>query len=765
MKTDLQLSHLEIVPGQAGRLSIDVTNNADVIDGITAIVDGINPDWIRLERPLISLFPEASDRLELVLDIPASCPAGDYLVIVRIVSTIDPDRQTVHDFWLTVTPVPGLTIDLVPRIVTGGSSGTIAATIVNTGNATAEVTVEALEPTRELDCSPTPSHVVIPQGHEAHIDVQMRGKRPWFGDPISRTVMITARVDDLVVEEIGTFRQKPKVPRGLLTALILAGIVLLWALIFWFVVTELRNTEDPAKAVGAGFLTGPENIPLSRVAGTFEGTVTASTTGEGIPKITVAAMRINSEGVGEAVGSAATDDAGKFSLKSLIPGTYKLQFSADGYPSVWYEAGGDFATADVIELGPLDTIDDLDVVMSGNTGRLLGQIAVPDDAIGKPLTVTVSPLIQLADGSTGAGEPIATATVTDGQIDLSGIPTPGTYVITVKGEGFQTQQFEQTLNGGEVSVMNTVQLAAASGTIEGIVRDGNGQPLGGVAVVARSGDVVVKSITPTAGNVGQFEIIGLATPGTYSLSFNLPNYTDATLALSLDAGQNRTGLAVTLFGGRGSVTGVAVGSNGAAIGGATVTVLGEGVTSTTTTLTTSGAGGGPGSFTVTDLPVPNDYTISIEAPGFQTETLSATFLGGAQQNLGQIVLMSSTAQISGTVSVAGGGGLGSVTVSLSDGTPRVRTTTSATNPAGSYAFANTPPGSYTLTFQRSGYATKVVLVNVTGGVDLIRNTSLTPTPPAPTPTTPPPTTPPTTAAPPTTTPATTTPPTTGTTAP
>ena len=110
MKTDLQLSHLEVVPGQAGRVSIDVINNVDVIDGITAIVDGINPDWIRLERPLISVFPDAADRLELVLDIPHTCPAGDYLVIVRIVSTIDADRQTVHDFWLTVTPAPALTV-------------------------------------------------------------------------------------------------------------------------------------------------------------------------------------------------------------------------------------------------------------------------------------------------------------------------------------------------------------------------------------------------------------------------------------------------------------------------------------------------------------------------------------------------------------------------------------------------------------------------------------------------------------------------------
>lgn len=725
MKTDLALSHLQVVPGQTGRVPIDVTNNADVIDGVTAIVDGINPDWVRLERPLISLFPEASDQLELILDIPRNCPAGDYLVIVRIVSTIDADRQTVHDFWLTVSPVHELSLTLTPRIVTGGASAELTATIVNTGNTASAVTVDAVEPTREIDCTSDPANVVIPQDHEALIDITMRGTRPWFGDPVHRTVTITARTDDdVVVEELATFRQRPKIPRGLLTALILAAIVLLWALIFLFVISELRRTDPPAKAVGSGFLTGPDNIPISRVAATAQGIVTASTNGSPIPRITVEAMRVDADGELISVGSAATDDDGTYSLQSLIPGTYKLRFSADGYQTVWFEAGGDAATADTIRLDPLEVRDDLDVVMTGNTGRLLGQIAVPPDAVGVPLTVTATPVDNEGNAT---GEPIVTLTVTDGMIDMSGLPTPGTYIITVSGEGFQTQQFEQTLTGGETTVMNTVQVSAQNGTIAGIVRDGNGRPLGGVAITARAGDLVLKSVTPTAGNVGQFQIIGLPTPQTYSLSFELPNYTSSTRALSLPAGGSATNLDVTLFGGSGTVTGVAVGAGGTPIGGATVTVRGDGFTSETTTLTTGGAGGGAGSFTVADLPVPGTYTISITAPGFQTESLSASFLGGGEQNVGQVTLLSATSQVSGTVT-SGGSGLGGVKVSLSDGTARVRTTTSATNPAGSFGFAGTPPGSYTLTFERTGFATKVVLIDVVAGTDLTRTVSISPAP-------------------------------------
>lgn len=726
MKTDLQLSHLTVAPGLTGRVTIDVTNNADVIDGITAIIDGINPDWIRLEQPLISLFPESSGQLELAFDIPTSCPAGDYLVIVRIVSTIEIERQTVHDFWLTVSPAPALGIALNPRIVTGGNSATFTAVVANLGNTTSGVMIEALEPTREVDCTVEPSNLVIPQGQEAPVEIVLRGKRAWFGDPVSRTVVVTARVGDVEVEQRATFRQRPRIPRGLLTALTLASIVLLWAFIFLFVITELRRSEPPAKAVSTDRLNGAENIPLLRIAATVEGTVTASTTGAGVPRITVEALRVTAGGALLPVGSVASGDDGTYSLQSLIPGTYKIRFSAAGYETVWYPAGGDAATAEEVRLDPQDVLNDLNVELVGALGQLFGQIAVPPDAEGVPLTVTATQVVERRDGSTGGAAAIPPLVTTDGNIALSGLPTPATYLITVTGDGFQTQQFEQTLTGGQKTVMNTVQIAAANGAISGTVRDGNLQPIGGVAITARSGDLEIKSVTPTTGNVGQFQIIGLPTPQTYSITFEFPGYTSSTVALSLEAGQALSGIPVELFGGNGSVTGVAVGQDGSAIGGAIVTVLGEGVESTTTTLTTGGIGGGPGSFTVTNLPVPGNYSVSITGPGFQTETLNAFFFGGAEQNFGQVVLLPATSTLRGTVSANGGGGLGEVKVTLSDGTTRTRVTTSASNPAGAYSFAATPPGAYTLMFEKFGLTTKVVSVRIEAGVDATVSTSLAP---------------------------------------
>ena len=733
MKTDLQISHLSVRPGGQGRVSIEVTNTVDVIDGVTAIVDGIDPDWIKLERPIVSLFPDATDRVTLLFDIPRTCPAGDYLVIARIVSTIDPGRQSVHDFWLTVETIVDHQVKMHPSIVTGGASALLTATIINTGNASSSIRVTAVEPTREIDCRADPAEFVVPQDHEALVDIELRGPRPWFGQPVPRTITITAEADGVVVEELATFNQKPKIPRGLITALILAAIILLWALIFWWVVAALRATEDPTKQIACGtgdeasiytcpdFMTGKPFIPLSEIAASFNGTATATTTGEGIPRLTVEAFRVvRGETVDE--GSAATDDEGLYELEALLPGQYKLRFGGEGYDNVWYPDEATEEEAQVLRLDSLEDMGDIDVRLQGQPGRLVGQIDLPADSPpGTPLTVTVKQIPDRADGQVSddpAVQPFEeTITTTDGTIDVDGLPTPATYQITVEGPGFQTQQFEQTLSGGEATVLNTVSLGAAGGSISGAVVDSGGNRLGGVDVTARAGDIEVRATTPTAGDVGAYSLIDLSTPQTYVLTFEASGFSSETLSLSLEAGQSQTGIDATLIGGSGTVTGTVVSPDGAPLGGIPVRVVGDGFVSETSTLTSNGTGGGTGSFEMSNLPITGDstsYTITIgDETTHQPETLGATFLGAGTQPLGQITLRPIGAILTGTVT-DGSAGLGEVTITLSNGV-KPSVTTSASNPPGKFAFTNVTAGAYTVTFEATGFVKKVVIVDLEAG--------------------------------------------------
>ena len=322
-----------------------------------------------------------------------------------------------------------------------------------------------------------------------------------------------------------------------------------------------------------------------------------------------------------------------------------------------------------------------------------------------------------------AGEaPSATQITTDGTINLGPLPTPADYLVTVTGEGFATQQFEQSLGGSGNSVINTVNLTAADGSIGGLVVSDTGQPLGGVTVVAQSGSTVLKAITPTSGETGTFRFVGLATPETYVITFELAGFSSETKALSLPAGGNQLISTTTLIGGNGTMTGFVTGPDGNPLGGITVTVDGESFTGESSTLTTDGGGGSAGSFTISGLPVPGEYSVTFSGTGVQDETLAASFLTANTQDLGTVVLLPFTSTVSGTVR-SGGAGLGEVTVTLTDG-DRSQITTSATSPAGSYSFSGVPEGAYTLTFVRTGYATQVVLVSVAAGVDTTTDVSM-----------------------------------------
>jgi Carboxypeptidase regulatory-like domain len=757
MITALETSHLSVTPGRSARVDIQVTNTADVIDGITALVDGINPDWVRLERPLLSVFPDASDSVGVVFDIPRTCPAGDYLVVVRVVSTLDATRESVQDFWLTVEEIVDLQLALTPSIVSGGAKARFAATVANTSNTEVEVTVNAWEPTRAIDCRVEPQSIVLPYGESARVDIDLRGPRPWFGQPLPHAIVVTAQIDDTVVEQSASFNQKPRIPRGLITAVILACIVLLWALIFLWVISEIRDGDVVTKAVATDFVGGADNIPLADIAGLAEGRITAATTGEGVERITVEANRVTADGELLPVGSVASGEDGRYALTALVPGTYLLRFSADGYDDLWYPGVPTPDEAMQIPIVPtsvatpdeLAASSGLDIEISGDVGRLRGAVAPPADSADVVLTVTATPVPEGAvaapadagAGVDGAGAPIVgdgSAPAADGPIgpdgtplpvyeqvttdltfDLQGLPTPATYDVRISGDGFETQEVRQTLGGGDAVYMNTVRLGAADGSISGIVVNQSDSRLGDVTVTARAGEKTFTATTPTAGLIGEFQFVGLDTPETYVLTFEREGFGGNSLALSLAPGENRTGLRAVLVGGNGTVTGTAVDGNGLAVGGAAVTVAGGETEAETATLTTGSAG----SFVVSDLDVPQRYTVTVSAEGFQTETVSATLLASGTTNVGNITLLPVTSDIRGTVTLDGTG-VGDVTVTLGNGQTS-RSTVSATNPAGQFAFSGVTEGTYTLTVDRDDVDRKVVLVRVVGGVDVVRDVAVT----------------------------------------
>ena len=729
MRTELAASRLEVTPGVPATIDVVVTNTADVIDGITAVVEGLDPSWVELVMPVVSLFPQTTGTLSLRVTMPPDCPAGEYLVVVRVVSTVDAGRHATHDFWLSVQATAAASLALRPSLITGGKTAVLEAVITNRGNVAVEFAVTARDESHVLDCSTAAGAgaLVVDAGQLAAVTVRARGPRPWFGQAASRTILVTALSDTLELEEVATFNQKPRIPRGALTIAILVGIIALWATVFILVVGLLGDQAAPTKSVATNFNSGgASNISLSAVAGTFEGVLLASTTGDPLERVTVEAYRVKPDGTSELAGSAATDEEGSYALTSLLPGTYRLHFTADGFDEIWYPAAASESGAEEIKLAPSGEAPApaIDIALRGGTGALRGTV-VGDDETPQLATITIRRQLETDDepvpGVTPTPPPVPIVIETTGEFAVEGLTTPGTYVVKIESQGFVPQEFTETLAGGETKVLNNVHLGAATGSMAGQVISSQGTPLGGVKVEITSGDFKKELTTPTAGNVGTYIAEGLETPRTYVVTFTLDGFSTQTVALELGPGEARQAVNATLVGGSGSMQGTVRDVAGDPVGGVEVTVTKGEFEATTSTLTTGE--GGVGTFVVVGIPTPGTFTVTFKKDGFLMEARQVSITTAGPQEGVDAVLRPALASIEGQLSGAGVP-LTGATVTLADGrtdpedgqTERiVRETGVATSPPGAWAFTEVKPGSYTLTFSHPDYETRVLLVIVAAG--------------------------------------------------
>jgi hypothetical protein len=722
MRAILETSRLRIRPGVPTTLDIDVVNTADVIDGVTADVFGLDPAWVRMTPPVVTLFPEGAGRLSIVFDVPTACPSGDSMLLIRVVSTIDATRFDEHDVWITVDPVEAAQLRLRPSLVVGGADAEFSIEVTNTGNIGTDLSITALDPTRAVECRTSPSLLVVEPQDTGSAVVHVHGRRPWFGQSTSRTVQITASSPALTLTETARFTQKPRIPRGVVTALILIAIIALWAFIFLFVVQLLRGSAAPAKSVPTNWNQGgTREVNLADVVGTVSGSVTASTTGDGLARITVEAYRLRTGTASdkpELTASAATGDDGSYSLAALLPGKYRLRFSADGFTPLWYPAAADPTAAKIMSIEPLQKLTGIDVVLAGHLGQFSGKVDLPE---GADPTVPAMMTYTLVPENPTDKVPAPVTMPVSGAFVVPNLPTPAKYQVTIARPGFDAQTFDVSLTGGQATVIDTNQLAASDGSIAGTVSTASGTPLGEVIVTSRNGPLQRIMTTPTTGDVGAFSLDNLPTPGTYVLTFSRDGYAATTVALSLDGGQHLGGLAVQLKGGSGSVLGTVIDPAFNALGGVGVLVAGGEVHASTTTLTAGDNTSGVGSFRIDDLPAPGVYTVTFTLAGFGIETTTVSFLGPGEQSVVNIKLKPVTGSVNGTVTI-GGGGRSGLTVALSDGTT-TRTTQTATQPAGAYQFARVAPGTYTLRVSGAGISDSVVIVVVHAGEDVSHNVS------------------------------------------
>src|SRR5690606_31439913 len=129
---------------------------------------------------------------------------------------------------------------------------------------------------------------------------------------------------------------------------------------------------------------------------------------------------------------------------------------------------------------------------------------------------------------------------------------------------------EATEDGEPIAL--DVMLEAGPGRVSGVVVDTDGRPLGGAAVTVTDGTVTLQTTTATTGDgIGQFEVAGLTTPGSFLVSAARSGFGTASTLVQVAGSGSASGLVLRLRAGVGSLSG-RVHGGGSPLGGVNVTV-------------------------------------------------------------------------------------------------------------------------------------------------------------------------------------------------
>lgn len=733
MIVDVSPSSVEATPGLPVVLLASITNTEAVIAAYELSVLGVDPDWVSIDEPRPSLFPDSTRVVAITVTLPQGIPAGSRSLAVQVREVTAPGGIETVPVEIEVPAEVTTRIELDPASVTAGKVATVGIVLRNEGNQPEVVDLSAVDEEDRVTFTFEPEQVRVDPGEEVVTSVELRARRPLLGQPKLRPFEVTA-VGDLSepVTARGVFVQKPIVSRGGLGLVgLLAAISVFAAVIattFGAVVDRSNADRDLLlDAIRAATEDGAAGAP-----GAVSGTVLQATSGLPVDGAVVDAFPADDPST--AAATAATTETGTYRLEGLPAGDYKLRFRGAGFTDVWFPAAIEPTSAEVVTVAAGGETTGIDVRLGGIPASLAGTVIGEDPAgatvaVHLPLVTTpITARLPTEEGSTtttlpaspidpaNPSDPLSTPEITSVVVDasgeflLEGIPSPGTYSLVVSKEGFATEVQLVNLAPGEERAGIEVRLRRGDGVISGTVLSADG-PLGGATVTASDGRTTISTTSLTRDQVGAFALRSLPTPGTYTIVVSMEGYVTETLTVALGVAEERSDLAVTLEQGAGSISGrVRVGGEGA--GGVRVRATNGELTFETLTVSV----GDVGSYRLTGLPVPGTYTVTFERADLAPQTRSIAVDAFASRDVTgvDVTLVSATGTVFGVVRDSVGNPVGNVDITFASSGQQFRTR-SATTPPGAYELRGLPPGTYAVTFERTGSAPTSVMVTVTAG--------------------------------------------------
>lgn len=613
----------------------------------------------------------------VAITVPAGQSPGDQRIGVE--ARGEDGTVALGHLTLSLASAAPVALSISPARVSGRRRGRFQAHLTNRGDETIELRLEGEG--EGLDVAVTPDTVVLPPGDRVRLQGRVRRSVTATGrsrralaqtlgdDP--RLFTLVAQGHTTPVRATASYAPRPLVPVGArkMTAIVVAMAV--WA---------------AALTAGVQFLDRRAASQAAEQAQQQAAEQAAAEAADGGP---------GGDGSGGGAEGAGVADGG----------------GAEGEGEGAELAFTESTAVDVGGTVDLGSVDPSGVTV---TLRAVSPASVDTPGVGK--------VSALHDGPTPVTGLLDTRTTTsneEGDWAFANVSAPGTYEARFAKAGYVTQSHLISLDAGDEPVALDVALDPGDGRLGGLV-SGTAGPVGGATVTITDGTVTYTTSTATTGTgssdgIGRWSVEGLATPGRYLVTIDRRGYGTETQALELAAGGTADTVATLLTAGVGSISG-SIQYLGQPKGGVTVTATNGDVTRSMSSLTETDVG----SFLLPQLPMPGNYTVTVSADGFITQTLDVAVDGsddgsGDGNVTGVVVqLVSSAAIVAGTVTDGDGQPVSGVGVTASDGTHVYKTTT-AIAPAGSFELTGMVPGSYVIGFDRFEYQPASSLVTVAAG--------------------------------------------------
>ena len=688
MRARLTTQQYSAFVGVPFEIIVQVQNDEQIIKEVHAR-PGFIPSEAYVSRPLvISLFPAETADIQLEITLPRETQAGLYQLPIEVSDENGPIGTLTAD--IQVAPFDELSISVSPRVTAAGSKTSFVVTTTNRGNRPTGVSLTAADADRALKFTVEPRRAQLEGGQAVAFSVNAKGKRPFVGNAVPRAIQIDIATRSSTTSETVTFTQKPRLSRGLLTALLLLSIIVIWALVFSAGFRSALAGQEPKKAVNSAWITGAKPDPSVSI-GSISTKIVAASDGRPLARMIVSAELVDKS---RPATAASSDEDGVVTLYGLTTGIYKLTASGDGYI--------DQTVSQTVRVVPSaePIVLSQDIEMVGNPASIKGLTSGGDPA---PVS-TVEARLMVNEVPSSA---VITATSdATGLFAIENMPSPGRYRLTFTAMGFEPIQLFQEVAAGETVTMPTVRLQAGPGSVTGIVVDQNGIPLGGAAITATAGSDVIATVTPTSGvEVGKFVLSELRTPATYLVQISLEGYGAQTQTIKVGPGESVVlATSIVMSKGTGVVRGAVTDESGDALGGVSVTASNGAIVGQTISVDSGGF------YSLSGLVAPGNYILTFSKEGYIPEVVGVALSSSLGASTSNVVLQRSSNAITGTIVNSVGTAISGATIVATSGLTSLSTL--STDPNGDFRLEGLTNGWWTVTISATGFQESVVLIQV-----------------------------------------------------